>query len=124
MSPLPKRLPLSRIKAGSRWMRIHASARNALWFGPRKGRPPIHRFDDPDGRFRVCYLGTTIDSCFAETFLSNPPVRILSLEDLARRSIAVVEERRELQLRPVHGARLGRMRCSTVIRSSRHDPLA
>src|SRR5712691_12977375 len=25
-------------------------------------------FDDPMGRFRVCYLGTTIKACFAETF--------------------------------------------------------
>ena len=117
MSTLPKRLPLSRIKAGSRWMRIHASARNALWFGPGKGRPPIHRFDDPDGRFRVCYLGTTIDSCFAETFLRNPPVRILSLEDLAGRSIAVVEVRRELRLVPIHGASLARLGVTSELAS-------
>ena len=57
---LPKRLPLSRVKVGSHWMRIHAQAKNALWFGPGYGRRPIHRFDDPRGRFRVCYLGTTI----------------------------------------------------------------
>src|ERR1039457_5853004 len=88
---LPKRLPLRRVKAGSRWMRIHAPARNALWFGPGSGRQPIHRFDDPAGRFRVCYLGTTIEVCFAETFLRNPPVRILALDDLAGRSIATVE---------------------------------
>src|ERR1035438_9089347 len=86
-------------------MRIHARARNAQWFGPGSGHPPIHRFDDPNGRFRVCYLGATIDVCFAETFLRNPPVRILSLEDLAGRSIATVEVRRELRLVPVHRSR-------------------
>ena len=106
---LPNRLPLSRVRAGSRWMRIHARARNAQWFGPGSGHPPIHRFDDPNGRFRVCYLGTTIDVCFAQTFLRNPPVRILSLEDLAGRSIATVEVRRELRLVPVHGSRLARL---------------
>jgi hypothetical protein len=68
-------------------------ARNPLWFGPAPGRLPIHRFGDPDGRFRVCYLATTLEVCFAETFLRNPPVRILSLEDLERRSIATVEVR-------------------------------
>ena len=106
---LPKRLPSIRVKAGTRWMRIHAQGRNALWFGPGSGRPPIHRFDDPDGRFRVCYFGTTLEVCFAETFLRNPPVRILALDDLAGRSIATVEVRRELRLVPVHGPSLARL---------------
>jgi hypothetical protein len=90
-------------------MRIHARAKNALWFGPGSGRQPIHRFDDPTGRFRVCYLGTTIEVCFAETFLRNPPVRILALDDLAGRSIATVELRRDLRLVPIHGSSLARL---------------
>src|SRR6202795_4837277 len=102
----PKHLPLRRVRVGSRWMRIHAQARNALWFGPGSGRQPIHRFDDPSGRFRVCYLGTTPEVCFAETFLRNPPVRILALDDLAGRSIATVEVRRDLRLVPIHGSAL------------------
>jgi hypothetical protein len=106
---LPKRLRLSRVKAGTRWMRIHAPGRNALWFGPGSGRPPIHRFDDPEGRFRVCYFGTTLEVCFAETFLRDPPVRILALDDLAGRSIATVEVRRDLRLVPVHGSSLARL---------------
>ena len=90
-------------------MRIHAPARNALWFCPGSGRQPIHRFDDPAGRFRVCDLGTTIEVCFAETFLRNPPVRILALDDLAGRSIAIVEVRRILRLVPIHGSGLARL---------------
>ena len=106
---LPKRLPSIQVKAGTRWMRIHAPGRNALWFGPGSGRQPIHRFDDPEGRFRVCYFGTTLEVCFAETFLRNPPVRILALDDLAGRSIATVEVRRELRLVPIHGPSLARL---------------
>jgi hypothetical protein len=106
---LPKRLRSIRVKAGARWMRIHAQGRSALWFGPGPGRPPIHRFDDPEGRFRVCYFGTTLEVCFAETFLRNPPVRILALDDLAGRSIATVEVRRDLRLVPVHGSSLARL---------------
>jgi hypothetical protein len=90
-------------------MRIHAQGRNALWFGPGPGRQPIHRFDDPEGRFRVCYFGTTLEVCFAETFLRNPPVRILALDDLAGRSIATVEARRDLRLVPIHGPSLARL---------------
>jgi hypothetical protein len=90
-------------------MRIHAQARNALWFGPARGHPPIHRVDDTAGRFRVSYFGTTLDVCFAETFLRNPPVRILALDDLAGRYVATVEVRRELRLVPVHGSSLARL---------------
>jgi hypothetical protein len=106
---LPKRLPSIQVKAGTRWMRIHAPGRNALWFGPGSGRQPIHRFDDPEKRFPVCYFGTTLEVCFAETFLRNPPVRILALDDLAGRSIATVEVRRDLRLVPMHGPGLARL---------------
>ena len=60
-------------------------------------------------RFRVCYLGTTIEVCFAETLLRNPPVRILALDDLAGSSIATVEVRRDLRLVPMHGSNLARL---------------
>ena len=116
-SALPSRLPSNRVTAGSRWMRIHARARHTLWFGPGSGRSPLHRFDDPNGQFHVCHLGTTIDACFAETFLRNPPVRILSLEDLAVRSIATLEVRRELRLVPIYGPSLARMGATAELSS-------
>jgi hypothetical protein len=121
-SALPKRLPLRRVRVGSYLMRIHAPriqmpARNPIWFGPAPGHLPIHRFDDPDGRFRVCYLATTVEVCFAETFLRNPPVRILSLGDLEGRSIATVEVRRELRLVPIHGPGLVRLGVTTELAS-------
>ena len=90
-------------------MRIHAQARSALWFGPARGQPPIHRFDDTAGRFRVCYFGTTLEVCFAETFLRNPPIRILALDDLAGRSVATLEVRRDLTLVPLRGSSLARL---------------
>ena len=105
-------------------MRIHAQARNALWFGPGSGRQAIHRFDDPTGRFRVCYLGTTIEVCFAETFLRNPPVRILGLDDLAGRSIATVEVRRDLRLVPVHGSSLARLGVTAELATGGDYPLS
>src|SRR5262249_6756894 len=97
------------VRARVRWMRIHSGRRNALWFGPAPGKTPIHRFDDPMGRFRVCYLGTTVEACFAETFLRDPPVRILSLADLADRSIATIELLRELRIVTMRGPHLARL---------------
>jgi hypothetical protein len=90
-------------------MRIHFRDRNPLWFGPGSGRQAIHRFDDPEGRFGVCYFGTNPEVCFAETFLRNPPVRILALDDLADRSVSTLEVRRELRLVAIYGSSLARL---------------
>jgi hypothetical protein len=106
---LPERLPLRRMNPGSTWVRIHAADRNALWFGPAPGRQAIHRFDDPAGSFGVCYLGTNLDVCFAETFLRNPPVRILALDDLAVRVASTLEVRRQLRLVQIYGPNLARL---------------
>lgn len=120
MSPkpaLPKRLPVRTVRAGTHWRRIHTQGRNALWFGPRSGHLPLHRFDDPAGQFRVCYLGTNFEVCFAETFLRNPPVRLLALDDLSARNIATVELRRDLRLAPVHGSNLARLGATAELAS-------
>jgi len=118
---LPKRLSLSRVRAGTHYLRIHARQRSALWFGPSAGHLPINRFDDPAGRFRTCYLGTTIDVCFAETFLRNPPVRILAIEDLAARSVATIEVVGELRLAALHcQLRALASMVACALRTSRH----
>ena len=119
---LPKRLPLTRVRAGTRWMRIHSRGKKPLWFGPKPGGTPIHRFDDPSGRFRVCYLGTTAEACFAETFLRNPPVRILSLADLAERSLATINVERELRIVSLRGPLLARLGTTAeVVGGSAYD---
>jgi hypothetical protein len=120
----PKRLPLDRVKVGTHWMRIHARARSPLWFGPVRGHAPINRFDDPAERFRVCYLGTTPEVCFAETFLRNPPVRILSFDDLEGRSIATVELRRDLRLVPIFGPGLARLGVTAELASGNDYPIS
>lgn len=68
----------------------------------------MNRFDDPEGHYLVCYLGTTLEACFAETFLRNPPVRILSLEDLGARCVTTFEVLRPVRLVQVHGPALAR----------------
>ena len=106
---LPKRLPIDTIKPGAQWVRIHSSHREALWFGPALGMPPVHRFDDPSGEYRTCYLSTRIAGAFAETFLRNPPVRVLALSDLATRRVSTVEVLRKIRLVPLYGPALSRI---------------
>ena len=106
---LPKQLPVDTIKPGAQWIRIHSSHREAIWFGPAPGRPPVNRFDDPSGEYRTCYLSTRIAGAFAETFLRNPPVRILALSDLATRQVSSVEVLRKIRLVALHGTGLSRI---------------
>ncbi len=115
---LAKRLPLIRARRGSAWMRIHSQDRDALWFGPSPGTPPVNRFDDPAGEYRVCYFGTTLAACFAETFLRNPPVRLLAWSDLARRSMAVVSLSRDAMLVPAFGNNLAKLGVTAAIAAS------
>lgn len=119
MPDLPRELPIERVRAGTRWMRIHLRGKEPLWFGPATGSPPVNRFDDPNGEFGVCYLGTMIEACFAETFLRNPPVRVLTMSDLASRCIATLEVRREVRLVSLHGAGLARIGLTAEIAAER-----
>ena len=67
----------------------------------------------------MCYFGTTLEVCFAETFLRNPPVKILALDDLAGRSVATVEVRRDLRLVPIHGSSLARLGVTAELASGK-----
>lgn len=105
------------VPAGSTLLRIHAAGRDALWVGPAPGSPPTHRFDAPAGEYRVCYPGPSAEACFAETFLRNPPVRILSLHDPARRSLAGIGAVRPLRLVPLRGPALARLGATAQVSS-------
>lgn len=117
-------LPAGSPPTAARKTRKHVDAdsrrRNVLWFGPAQGRHAIHRFDDPAASFGVCYLGTNLDVCFAETFLRNPPVRILALEDLTPRAVSTLEVRRQLRLVPIYGSNLVRLGVTAEL-ASRSD---
>lgn len=83
--------------------RIHPANRYALFFGPAKGQPPRGRWDAPNGRFRVCYLAEKPHTAFAESFLREPGVLVLEAEDLAARSLAIVQILAPLRLVAMHG---------------------
>jgi hypothetical protein len=78
MSALRVTLPMDVLGVGTRVVRIHKIGNTEPFFGPEAGGAPTHRFHDPRGEFRVCFLGEDPSASFAETFLRDPPVRLLT----------------------------------------------
>lgn len=115
---LPARLPLHTIPAGSKWFRVHRCDRDALWFGPAPGFAPINRFDDPDSEFKVCYLATSPEASFAETFLRNPPVTVVSPLDLRDRCLTTFRLIRPAHIVPLRGPHLARLGTTAEISAS------
>lgn len=71
--------------------------------------PPAHRFGDPHGIYRVCYLGASLEASFAESLLRTPPRRLLSLGDLAKRSVTTFRLTRGVRLVRMEGSGLNHL---------------
>ncbi|MBI2762054.1 MAG: RES family NAD+ phosphorylase [Chloroflexi bacterium] len=108
---LPDRdLPL--VLMSGPWFRLHNIARDALYFG----REPIFRFNDPDARFGVMYMGETLACAFIETFdrieTANPDHKCLNVvawSALESRGVASVETAIDLRLVDITGPGLRRI---------------
>lgn len=77
--------------------RIHRHDRDPIFFGPPTEEPES-RFDDPQGRYKVCYLGLSRAGAFVETLLREPAVRLIALTALAERQMAWIATVRRLNL--------------------------
>lgn len=121
MADLPVRLPLQVVGAGAVLIRIHEVNRSPLWFGPAKGSPPLNRFDDVEGEFRVLHAGLTHACAFAEKFLRNRPVRVFSLRSIGRFGIASIRVVRPLRLVQVKGPGLARLGVTASISSGPYE---
>src|SRR5712691_9144594 len=95
---LPDALPLVTLRTGATITRIHGSGTTEPFFGPKPGNPPSQRFHDPLGEFGVCFLGENASASFVETFLRNPPVRLITRAELARRGLTTFRIVRELRV--------------------------
>ena len=111
-------LPIEPIAAGTVIARIHWLTTVEPFFGPKAGTPPSHRFHDPQGEFRVCFLGENASASFAETFLRNPPVRIVTRAELAERSLTTFRVVRELRLVKLHDEGLAQIGSTAALTSS------
>jgi hypothetical protein len=117
---LPPSLPREDLPPGSTLARIHWRGTTEPFFGPKPGERPSHRFHDPMGEFRVCFLGENPTASFAETFLRRSPVRLVTRDELARRGLTAFGVLRPLRLVKLHGNGLAKVGCTAQITSS--DP--
>lgn len=112
---LPDSLPLAAIDADTTLTRIHRKTTIEPFFGPTPPDPPKGRFDDPLGVFQVCYLGEHETASFVETFLRNPPIRLVAVSELRKRRLTTFRVARALRLLKLHGNGLAQCGCTAAV---------
>jgi len=115
---LPSTLPLVTRRTGTTITRIHRSGMTEPFFGPKPGAPPSQRFHDPLGEFGVCFLGENASASFVETFLRNPPVRLITRVELARRGLTTFRVVRDLHVVKLYDEGLALIGCTADVTSS------
>lgn len=115
---LPAAIPIETVAAGTVLARIHWLTTTEPFFGPKSGDPPTHRFHDPEGKFRVSFLGEDATASFVETFLRDPPVRLITRAEIATRGLTTFNVLRELRLAKVRDEGLAGIGCTAETTSS------
>jgi hypothetical protein len=106
--PLPKRIPIATLAAGSTLWRVHRREHGPLWFGPAPGTPPRGRFDAPGGEFGICYFGESIGVTVLESLVRGSR-RLLDRADLDARVVSTLTTRAPLRLLQFEGPGLARL---------------
>jgi hypothetical protein len=107
-------LPL--INESGPWWRIHSVHRTPLHFGKSR----LNRFDDPDGKIGVLYLGADAHCALIETLGWATGVNVVYTSDLARRVFATVRASRELRLVNLTGAGLAQLGADNRLTTGDH----
>jgi len=106
-------LPLELVPAGSRFVRLHRTDLNPLFFGTAGA----NRFDDPERVYGVCYVAMTLAGAFAETCLRAVGRQFVASAFLAARSVTTIEVTAPLRLVAVHGPGLARIGATSLVSS-------
>ena len=111
---VPEHLATRELDAGEPLYRCHSSRYAAIHFG----RNIQNRFDDPEGRFGVCYLSLSPSGAFAETLIRKPTGQVLQKSDLRHHCLSRVRTCRTLCLVHCHGEGLKQNGLDSQISSS------
>ena len=94
----PRGMLAETLPAGSVLVRVHHLAHGTVWFGPRPGLPPQHRFDAPAGEYRMLYCAARLAGAFVESVLRKPAGRIIARAYVEERGWTEITARRTLRL--------------------------
>jgi len=110
-------LPIEAVPTGANFVRIHRTVLGALHFGTSGD----NRFDDPDGKYGVCYAARTLTGAFAETCLRQVGASLVPLANLAARSATDLRVTAVLRLVALHGPGLARLGATAAASSGAYD---
>ena len=110
--------PITEIAAGGVLYRIHATGREARFYGKRDG---TWRWDDPAGCYGVLYVGLTRSGPFAETLLRRPAEKAVVWSEIEKRRWAEFRTIETLHLADVHGKGLSFQGVAVAEVSGDHD---
>jgi hypothetical protein len=94
----PRGMLAETLPAGSVLVRVHHQAHRPVWFGPRPGLPPQHRFDALAGEYRTLYCAARLAGAFVESMLRKPAGRIATRAYVEERAWSELTVRRALRL--------------------------
>ena len=111
-----RELPIETVPRATSFVRIHQSEFDPLYFG----KTGANRFDDPDGRYGVCYVARSHEGAFAETCLRAVGAQFVAATFLQSRSFAIIETTAPLRLALVRGSGLARLGATSVVSAGDH----
>lgn len=91
--------------------------RGIIYFGKNR----TERFDDPQGKYGVCYLGVDAYACFIETFGQSRGINIVDRQQLTQRVIAEISLSGQLKLIDLTGAGLAMIGAAGEITAGHHE---
>lgn len=117
LSPPPdlakRELPIEELAVGLPLVRIHQLRHHAIYFG----KADQHRFDDPLGKFGVCYAARSFEGAFVECFLREVGATALSRARVEGRMATSLVAARPLKLVQMHSEGLARVGATSLVAS-------
>lgn len=101
----------------SPWFRIHKTQHSGLYFGKSKS----YRFDDPQQQYGVMYAAVAPHGAFIETFGNQTGIRIISMSELAIRSISELICQQSLKLVDITGEGLAQIGADARLANGDHQ---
>jgi len=105
-------LPIEVVDGAVTLFRSHPLHLDPVYFSVGHSK---NRFDDPNGKFGVCYCALTPEGAFAESFLRQRTGGFVDASELEIRSVAELAPTAPLRLVPFYGAGLAKLLATAAV---------